>query len=170
MPDTFLSAFSTPDNKMEPITQEEAWRDFNALCLASKPRPYYLWHHHNGTTFMHQLSDTETTYLISHEFRLKDLRGLVDFNWLERQLPMPFERMEVHLDSCNNVFVADVYEHSESASAIWTGAVHNVSNIKERKGKDLVQLCKDVIEEVIPWYQKWADSCKESLSNTKEYK
>ena len=168
MSDTFLQAFNTPDDQMQDITPDQFTRELDALCHWAKPKSYYLWHHDNGTTFMHQLSDTETAYLISHEFRLKDLRGLVDFNWLERQLPMPFERMEVHLDSCNNVFVADVYEHSESASAIWIGAVHNVSNIKERKGKDLVQLCKDVIEEVIPWYQKWADSCTAALSESKE--
>lgn len=164
MSDTFLSAFSTPDDQMEIITPAEVWRNFNAMCGRVKPRPHFLWHHDNGTTFVHQLTDAEVSYLISHDFKLTDLRGLVDFNWLEMRLPMPFERIEVHMDTKPNSFVANVYEHSESVSAIWTGAVHNVSNIKERKGKDLVQLCKDVIEEVIPWYQKWADICTAALS------
>ena len=168
MTESFLSAFSTPDDLLEPITPDQLERDLNELCSTPKQRPYYLWHHDNGTTFVHQLTDAETAYLISHDFKLTDLRGLVDFSWLEMRLPMPFERIEVHLDTKPNCFVASVYEHSESAAAIWTGAVHNVSNIKERKGSDLVQLCKDVIEEVIPWYQKWADNCMEVLSETKE--
>ena len=165
MSDVFLQVFSTPDEDMQEITPEEFGYELDALChQTAKPRPYYLWHKDNGTTFVHQLSDEETAYLISHDFKLTDLRGMVDFNWLEMRLPMPFERIEVHLDTCNNGFVADVYEHSESAAAIWTGAMHNVSNIKERKGDNLVQLCKDVIAEVIPWYQRWADSCKAALS------
>ena len=164
-----LSVFSTPDEDMEQITLDEFKRDIDKLCaLPLKPKHYYLWHENNGTTYTHQLTEEEKSYLIDRGFKLNDLKGLIDFNWLELYLPVPFDRIEVHLDTCNNGFVANVYEHSESVSAIWTGTVHNVSNIKERKGTDLIRLCKDMIEEVIPWYQKWADSCKDALSESKE--
>lgn len=168
---TFLSAFSTPDSEMQTIMPDEFERQFNDLCAYSqrcRAQANYLWYASDGTTFVHRLTDEETAYLLSHEFRLYDLRGLVDFNWLEMPLPMPFHRIEVHLLPNNEGFEANVYEYSESATAIWTGTMHNVSNIKERRGKDLVQLCKDVVAEVIPWYHKWADNCKESLSEPEE--
>ena len=65
---TFLSAFSTPDSEMQTITPDEFERQLNDLCAYSqrcRAQANYLWHESDGTTFVHRLTDEETSYLMS---------------------------------------------------------------------------------------------------------
>lgn len=132
------------------------------------PSQRWLWSREqlpDGSTqvWTHILAEEELAYLLARDVKLNDLYGMVDYNWLEKRLFFPLNRLEIHRDNAVKGFVANVYEETESAAAIIQGLHQTNYNIKDRKGDDLIELYKSGIAEINAVYDQYNKQCKETL-------
>lgn len=134
----------------------------------TNPSKRWLWsreHLTDGSTqvWTHVLSEEEAAYFLTRDVKLNDLTGMVDYNWLEKRLFFPLNRLEIHKDNAAKGFVANVYEVTESAAAVIQGLYQTNYNIKDRKGDDLIELYKSVCQEINAVYDQYHKQCKEGL-------